>query len=319
MPGSSLIQRQVDALKDLARQAADRAARETKIDVDFAKEKAAAERQYQSTRQGVVRRRDLAVQAVEGEIGAIRTGLDQSYQSAIAGAKSDRDQKVSHAKKRFQVESEAAETALEEAGWEIGAVYDANLDKVNKKHEQIKARLNESLAHFDEIKEAATLYVNTYKNYIVVDPDHAPPEIGEAEGPITKLDEATSRIVENYEAATRLKILPIVKLDFFIFLCVVLFLVLTIALGLILGWLIGPAIALGATLVVGFVVRKSIAAAARKQITEAAAPMAMALSDAEHLADRSAAWVQENYKRLRAKVEQSGMPRTRSTTTPTTS
>src|SRR5438034_34978 len=35
-----------------------------------------------------------------------------------------------------------------------------------------------------------------------------------------------------------------------------------------------------------------------------ARPMAMALSDAEHLADRSAAWVQDNYKRQRAKVEQ---------------
>ena len=97
----------------------------------------------------------MQVQAIEGEIGTIRPALDQSYQAGVAGAKTDRDQKIAHAKKRFQVESEAADTALEEAGWETGAVFDANIDKVNKKHEQIKLRLNDSLAHFDEIKEAA--------------------------------------------------------------------------------------------------------------------------------------------------------------------
>src|SRR5260221_7220873 len=171
MPGRSLIQRQVDALKDRARLAGERANRETKTDLDFAKDKALAERQYQSARQGIVRRRDLQVQAIEGDIGSIRTALDQSYQAAVAGAKTDRDQKVAHAKKRCQVETEAAETALEEAGWEAGALFDANMDKVNKKTEQFKARLNDSLAHFDAIKEAATLYVDTYKKYIVLDPD----------------------------------------------------------------------------------------------------------------------------------------------------
>ncbi len=302
MPGPSLVQRQVEALKDLARLAVERAGRETKTDADFAKEKAVAERQYQSSRQGIVKRRDLQVQTIESEIGTRRTALDAAYQAGVAGAKTERDQKIAHAKKRHQVETEAADTALEEAGWETGAVFDANMDKVNKKTEQFKARLNESLIHFDEIKAAASLYVETYKKYIIVDPDRPPPEIGEAEGPIGKLDEATNRIIENYEAATQLKILPIVKLDFFIFLCVVLFIALTIGLGLVLGWMIGPAVALVATGVIGFIARQSINARARKVITQAAAPMAMALSDAEHLADRSADWVQANANRLKAEV-----------------
>jgi S-DNA-T family DNA segregation ATPase FtsK/SpoIIIE len=303
MPGPSLIQRQVDALKDLARVAVERATRETKTDADFAKEKALAERQYQSARQGIIRRKDMQVQAIEAEIGTRRTTLDSAYQAAVADAKTERDKTIAHAKKRHQVESEAADTALEEAGWETGALFDANIDKVNKKTDQFKARLNESLAHFDEIKEAATLYVETYKPYIVLDPNRPPPEIGEAEGPIVKLDEATTRIIENYEAATKLGILTIVKLDFFIFLCVVGFFALAIGLGLVLGWMIGPAIALVATGVIGFVARQSINARARKVITEAAAPMAMALSDAEHLAERSSAWVQDNAKRLRSEVE----------------
>jgi DNA segregation ATPase FtsK/SpoIIIE, S-DNA-T family len=303
MPGPSLIQRQVDALKDLARVAVERATRETKTDAEFAKEKALAERQYQSARQGIVRRRDMQVQAIEAEIGTKRTSLDSAYQAAIADAKTNRDKTIAHAKKRHQVETEAADTALEEAGWETGAVYDANIDKVNRKTEQFKARLNDSLGHFDAIKEAATLYVETYKKYIILDPDRPPPEIGEAEGPIVKLDEATNRIIENYESATKLGILTFVKLDFFIFLCVVAFVALAIGLGLVLGWMIGPAIALVAIGVVGFVTRQSLNARARKVITEAAAPMAMALSDAEHLAERSAVWVQENAKRLRSEVE----------------
>ena len=303
MPGPSLVQRQVDALKELARLAVERATRETKTEAEFAKDKAAAERQYQSARQGIVRRRDMQVQEIEGAIGTTRASLDQAYQAAIASAKTERDQKIAHSKKRFQVESEAADTALEEAGWETGAVFDANLDKVNKKTEQFKRRLEESLIAFDEVKAAAAVYVDTYKKYIVVDPDRPPPEIAEAEGPIPKLDEAVHRIAENYLGATKLKILPIVKLDFFIFLCVVLFLALAIGLGLLVGWTIGPIAALAITLVAGFLARQSIVAIARKQLTAAAAPMAMALSDAEHLADRSADWVQENAKRLKLEVE----------------
>jgi S-DNA-T family DNA segregation ATPase FtsK/SpoIIIE len=302
MPGPSLVNRQVDALKDLARVATERATRETKIELDFAKEKAAAERLYQSARQGIVRRRDMQVQAIEGEIGTVRTALDQAYQKSLAEAKTERDQKIAHAKKRLQTETDAAETALEEAGWEAGALYDANIDKVNKKTEKFKLRLNESLAHFDAIKEAATLYVESYKKFIILDPDRPPPEIDEAEGPIVKLDAATNRIIENYEAATKLKILPVVKLDFFIFLCVVVFVALSIGLGLVLGWMIGPIAALVITLVAGFLTRRWLVSIARKQITAAAAPMAMALSDAEHLAERSYNWIQENAKRLKDEV-----------------
>ena len=302
MPGPPLIQSQVDALKDLARLAADRAARESKAELEFAKDKATAERQYQAARQAAVRQRDARIQAIEGAIGTTREALDGAYQAAIAGAKQERDQKVAHAKKRLLVETEAADTALEEAGWETGALFDANMDKVNKKTEQFKARLNDSLVHLDEIREAATLYVGTYQKYIVLDVDRPKPEYAEAEGPIPKLDEATNRIIANYEAATRLKILPIVKLDFFIFLCVVLFVALAIGLGLVLGWTVGPAVAAGVTLVVGFGARRAIVSTARKTITQAASPMAMALADAEHLAERSADWVTENAKRLKAEV-----------------
>ncbi len=144
---------------------------------------------------------------------------------------------------------------------------------------------------------------NAWKKYIVLDPDRPAPEVGETENPIPKLDEATQRIAENYLIASKLKILTIAKLDFFIFLCVVLFLVLGIGLGLVLGWMIGLGAAAVATLVIGFVARQSLNAAARKQITHAAAPMAMALSDGEHLADLSSTWVVENAKRLKSEVE----------------
>ncbi len=175
MPGPSLVQRQVDALKDLARLATDRATREAKIEVDFAKDKALAERQYQSARQGIVKRRDMQVQAIEADITSTRDALDQAYRAAVDGAKVDRDQKIAHAKKRYTVETEAAESALEEAGWEASAVFDANMDKVNKKVEQFKRRLEESLANFDEVKAAAGIYVDTYKKYIVVDPERPAP------------------------------------------------------------------------------------------------------------------------------------------------
>jgi len=304
MPGPSLIQRQADALKDLASLAVERATRETKTDADFAKAKAVADRQYQATRQAAVKRREATVEAIEGEITALRDSLQARYSKATADAKAERDAKIAHARKRFQVESEAANTALEEAGWEAGAVYDANVDKVNKKSEQFKRRLDESLAHLADVRAAADIYLGSYRRYIVADADSlAGPEVGPNDDPIGMLDRATDRIAENYLGATGLKILPIVKLDFYIFLCVVLFLVLAGTLGFLLGWAIGPAVALAATLVIGFVARQSLVAVARKQITQAALPMFKAVSDADSLADRSTRWVDENSKRLRAEVE----------------
>ena len=131
----------------------------------------------------------------------------------------------------------------------------------------------------------------------------AEPEVGPNDDPISMLDRATDRIAENYLGATGLKILPVVKLDFYIFLCVALFLTLAGGLGLVLGWMIGPAVALAITLVVGFVARQSLVAVAKKQITQAALPMFKAVSDADSLADRSTKWVEENSKRLKSDVE----------------
>jgi len=79
MPGPSLVQRQVDVLKDLARLAVDRATRETKAEAEFNKDKAAADRQYQAARQGIVRRRDMEVQAIEGDIGNVRASLASQF------------------------------------------------------------------------------------------------------------------------------------------------------------------------------------------------------------------------------------------------
>ncbi len=304
MPGPSLIQRQVDALKDLARLAVARAGRETKTDADHAKEKSSAERLYQSARQGAVKRQELQVRAIEDEITARRDSLQARYSRATADAKSERDQKIAHAKKRFQVESEAADTQLEEAGWEAGAVYDANLDKVNKKADQFKRRLDGSLAHLADVRGAADVYLANYRRYIVTGAESAADPAAEAnDDPIAGLDRATDRIAETYLGASKLKILPVVKLDFFVFLCVVLFLMVAGVVGFLAGWMIGLGAGAAVAVVVGLVARQALVAAARKQITEAAGPMLVAVSDADRLADRSTKWVDENTKRLRSEVE----------------
>ncbi len=305
MPGPSLIQRQADALKDLAARSVERAARESKLDLDFAKANAATDRQYQAARQAIGRQRDARVQAIEGEIGSIRDRLQAAYTKATADSKTERDAKIAHAKKRFEVESEAANTALEEGGWEASAFYDANIEKVNRKNDHSKRRLEESLNHLADARGAADLYLAKFSKYIVPDADSlAEPELGPTEDPIARLDEATNRIGENYFGATKLKILPIVEPSFFIFLCVTLFLALAIGLGLVLNdWMIGPGIALVATLVLGFLARKSLVAVARKQITQAAGPMFKAVHDADHFAARSTTWVEESAKRMRGEVE----------------
>ncbi len=304
MPGPSPIQRQADALKDLAARSVERAGRESKLELDFAKATAAAERQYQAARAAIVRRRDARIGAIEGEIGSVRDALQAAYTKATADAKTDRDAKLAHVKKRFNVESEAANTALEEGGWEASAFYDANIEKVNRKADQLKRRLEESLNHLADARGAADLYLASYARYIVQDANSlAEPELAPNEDPIARLDEATNRIGENYFGASKLAILPVVKLDFYIFLCVTLFLLLAVGLGLVLGWIVGPAVALVASAVVGLVARKALVGVAKKQITQAAGPMFKAVSDADHLAARSTTWVEESAKRIRGEVE----------------
>ena len=84
MPGPSLIQRQVDALKDLARLAVERASRETKTDADFAKDKAVWP--SASTRrpdQGIVNAvKRLHVQAIEADITKVARPWSSGFRSA---------------------------------------------------------------------------------------------------------------------------------------------------------------------------------------------------------------------------------------------
>ena len=304
MTGSSPTQRQADAVSDLARLSVERSAREVKTDAEYAKDKALAERQYQAARANAVRRHESEQGTIEAEITARRDSLQERYTTATATAKTDRDAKIAHAKKRYKVESEAANTQLEEAGWEANAVYDANLDKVNKKCDQMKRRLDESLNHLADARAAADIYLGNYRKYITLD---APPadesEVGPNEDPIARLDEATVRIGDTYFGATKLKILPIVKLDFFIFLCVMLGLAVTVGVGLVAGWTIGGIAGLVAAGVGGFLARVALVGVAKKQITEAAGPMLRAVEDADRFAERSTRWVDENSKRLRTEVD----------------
>ncbi len=303
MTGPSPTQRQAAAFADLARLSVERSGREVKTDVDFNKDKAGADRQYQANRTAATKRIEAQVNTIEAEITTLRDSLQNRYTAATAAAKTDRDAVIAHAKKRFKVESEAADTALEEAGWEAGAVYDANLDKVNKKADQMKRRLDESLHHLADARAAADIYLASYRKYITIAPPADEAEPGPGEDPIARLDEATNRIGENYFGATKLKILPIVKLDFYIFLCVVAFLVVTIGVGFVAGWMIGPIAGLIVAVVGGFLGRVSLVKIARKQITEAAGPMLQAVEDADRLADRSTHWVEDTTKKFRAEVD----------------
>ena len=304
MTGPSPTKRQADALNDLARLSVERSSREAKTDADYAKDKSVADRQYQNIRTTAVRRLEAQVSAIEAEITTLRDSLQNRYTAATAAAKSDRDAKIAHAKKRFKVESEAADTQLEEAGWEAGAVYDANVDKVNRKSDQMKRRLEESLAHLADARAAADIYLASYRKYIVVDaPAVDDTAFGPNDDPIAKLDEATARIGENYFGASSLKILPVVKLDFYIFLCVVLFLVITVAVGFLAGWVVGPIVGLAVAVVGGYLGRIALVGVAKKQLTQAAGPMLQAVEDADRLAERSTQWVQETSKKFRAEVD----------------
>ena len=105
MTGPSPTQRQAAAFSDLARLSVERASREAKIDSDFAKDKSAADRQYQATRTGATKRFDAQVNAIESEITTLRDALQNRYTEQTAAAKTDRDAVTAHAKKRYKVES----------------------------------------------------------------------------------------------------------------------------------------------------------------------------------------------------------------------
>ena len=167
----------------------------------------------------------------------------------------------------------------------------------------MKRRLDESLHHLADARAAADIYLASYRKYILIPPTEPEAEPGPGEDPIARLDEATNRIGENYFGAAALKILPVVKLDFYLFLCVVVFLVVTIGVGFAAGWVIGPIVGLVVAAVGGFLGRVWLVKLAKKQITEAAGPMLQAVEDADRLADRSTHWVDDLTKKFRAEVD----------------
>ena len=105
--------------------------------------------------------------------------------------------------------------------------------------------------HFDEVKAAAAALRRHLQAVHRRRP--RPPSRPRSARPRTRSPSSTRRPTGSPRTtwcASKLKILPIVKLDFFIFLCVVLFLVAGHRpRAWSLGWMIGPAVALVATLV----------------------------------------------------------------------
>ena len=303
MPGPSLIQQQVDALRDLARLATERAKREFKLEQDFAKSQASAEKQYQATRQGIVRRRDLQIQAIEGEIEQARAAIEATAQAEQAAAKQERDQALAQAKKVFKFEKETADTTLEESGWQTTAVFDANMVKVRQKHDQLKRQLDESVKTYAEIKEAAGGFPARYKAF--VSPDPTPPATEDEPGanPISKLDESTQAVHDAWVAATQLKILPILEPSFFIFLCLVLFVAVAGAVGYFAGLVVGLAVGAVAAGVLGFVARTAIKATARGQISQEVNALARAIALGDAREARAIAWVDDWNKKNSAEVE----------------
>ena len=246
----------------------------------------------------------MMVQAIDAEIIQARAAIEARAQTEQVAAKQEHDQARVQAKKVYKFESETAATTLEEAGWETTAVFDANMVKVRQRHDQYKRRLAESMTTYAEVKAAAGGFPDKYKAF--VSPDTAAPPTNEegVEDPIAKLDESTQAVHDAWVIATKLKILPILELPFFIFLCIVLFLAVAGGVGYLLGnWMIGGVVGLVAAGVLGFVARTAIKATAKGQISREVNALArsIALGDAREV--RAEAWVEGWYNKNNADVE----------------
>jgi DNA segregation ATPase FtsK/SpoIIIE, S-DNA-T family len=130
-----LVQRERQAVRELFRLVGERAAVEPSIDTDLAREKAAADEEFESDYQAVIARFAAEKEAAEAELAEARRRITGWYRAEKAGADKEYLQARKKIVDQYDQEKEAAKSEFQEARWTITAVYEGNRSGAEKQLE----------------------------------------------------------------------------------------------------------------------------------------------------------------------------------------
>jgi S-DNA-T family DNA segregation ATPase FtsK/SpoIIIE len=323
MSEPSLIEREVQVLQDLEKQAAERAAGEARYTGELAARTEAIESEYRTARRTLEQKIAQALKGIqatgENERAALkaqgdadRIKLQKEYETATATAKQKQRSDVSKAKKAF-----------EDTRWQANAVHESGRESVKKHNEQATRELAIDEKTRSDIDAEANGLLDRYKR--LIDPNAAPAQLAESAivappgsdtetpegeapvvtGPRAQLQESIRAIDAHIVALHKLASLKMIRIDTFAFLAIFLIGGLAAAgafatpLGTMVGGIVGGVV--GLALAVGL--RLWLATMAKKGVTRIGVPLKAELERAARLSEEAKNWIAEDFRKKKEDVE----------------
>ena len=242
MSEPSMIDREVRVLHDLARQAAEEAAGESKLAGELTAKGYAIEVEYQSSRRDLEQKHAQGrAQMSRGQIEAERASLKAESETERAKIQAEYEAAVKAYRSKYANESAKAKKNVEEARWQANAVHESGRESAKKHHEQAQRTLaNDIQARLVLETEANGLFAG-YKKYISASPDATLPaeDVDPAIDPRPLLQASIQTLDAHLTAFHKLRSLKVLRLDSFLFLTVFLILGLGTPAAFLIGWPVG--------------------------------------------------------------------------------
>ncbi|MDR3636097.1 MAG: FtsK/SpoIIIE domain-containing protein [Isosphaeraceae bacterium] len=323
MPESPLIQKEVQALRDLERLSAERATAETDTEVAFQSRKDAEAKSFREAHQRLASASKSETEATQTRYQQVRTEIARKADAERKATEAEYAEARARIEARVKSGRKSAKKEMEESKWQALALFEASKDGAVKQFKEAETDLAAAAQEFQVVQEDAAGPLAACRGFAPKDaaevPLAAPPAEGGSEAPAAEspaaavpenpVEEFKARVKlaeEQTAALAKLKLPKFLKPQTYIWP----FLILgsAVAGGLIFGAGMSPTIGgvAGGVAAIGLGVGIWIwlAGVAKKEVSQLYPPLVRTMEEAERLLDQSKTWNKANFERKKVEVEE---------------
>ncbi|SIO05671.1 FtsK/SpoIIIE family protein [Singulisphaera sp. GP187] len=304
MPHSSLVEREVEALRTLERIAAERARRELETEQGHKNQVEIEEHAFQKALEKVTKAAKSEIEATEIRYQSVRNELRTRFETERKEVEAEFAAVRNKTAAWYRSATKAAKREYEETRWQVLAVFEAAKDSAVKLHKERAAELNAELGLLQTIKDEAEHPLESCRSFFPrADATSGEVVVPPAENPLPELQERLKRAEEQLVPLMKLTLPKFLKLQQFVWPFLILGFAAAYPLGVTLGWATGLAVDAGAVIAIAVTFWFWLATVARRQVGRFYPPFRQTLDEAEAFALQAQSWVNAAFERHKAEVE----------------
>ncbi len=337
MPESPLIQIETNSLNDLEALIADRAKRESEIELGFGRRKDREKKEYQAASQQLAEKYQVDDSSLKAEYARKRQEVAAVFQRDTKAKEEEYAQAKQQADDQFKKEQRRGKKIKDEAGWQALAFFEGTRDEGVKWRRATEANWSGSIQDLHVNQETAEVLLKRFGRMTVATPDEAAailaraeaeaaaappppleadPEATEAEAaapegppednPLTRLRADLVRIEDEIIALNGLKLPKLAQISTVVWPFLILggALAAVLAIQANMGWTVGG-VAGGVVAIAGTIgAWLGLSSMARPQVLRHAVPLRKFLADAEQEVEQNKDWVKIDFERKLKEFEE---------------